>query len=188
MKELILASASPRRKELMSLAGWEYRVCPADVDERLPQGLPVEQSAEFLAKIKGQAVQADHPHAVVISADTIVVSQGEILGKPVDEADARRMLRALSGKTHEVHTGVAVFFPDKAPVTFTERTRVTFYPLTDEEIDAYVATREPMDKAGSYGIQGKGCVLVKEIAGDYYNVVGLPIARLTRLLKKEGLR
>lgn len=187
MKQLILASASPRRKELMTLAGWDYEVIPADVDESLPPDTPAEQAALILAKRKGAAVQAQYPQQVIVSADTVVLAQGEILGKPKDEADARRMLRSLSGKTHEVDTGVAVFFPGKEPVTFTERTQVVFYPLSEREIDQYIATNEPNDKAGAYGIQGKGCVLVQEIHGDYYNVMGLPIARLTRILKEGGL-
>lgn len=185
---MILASQSPRRIELMREAGYDVTVIPADIDEAALPGEDPFALVERLACAKAAAVAAAHgdPGEVVVAADTIVTLEGEILGKPRDAADARRMLRELSGRTHQVATGVCAMRaggPDVRAVRFTDITDVTFYELTDEQVGAYVASGEPMDKAGAYGIQGRrGRMLVRGIRGDFYNVVGLPIARLARAL------
>lgn len=181
---MILASQSPRRIELMREAGFDPRVIPADIDETARDGEGPFELVERLAKAKAQAVASSHAAGdeVVVAADTIVALEGTLLGKPADETDARRMLRALSGKTHQVATGVCIVRGARVE-SFVDITDVTFYPLGDEEIDGYVATGEPLDKAGAYGIQGKhGRMLVEKIDGDFYNVVGLPIAKVARAL------
>lgn len=181
MKKIILASASPRRKELLATAGVEFEVLVSDADETIPEGtLPVD-AAMLTAEKKALAVAGKCTGAVVIGADTIVVLDGRILGKPKDEADAKAMLRFLSGREHEVITGVCLTDGAKTK-KFAKVSKVRFYELTDEEIAAYVATNEPMDKAGAYGIQGRGCVLVESIEGDYFNIVGLPVAATVRAL------
>lgn len=183
MKKIILASASPRRKELLETAGISFEICVADVDESIPEGTPPDEAAKLTASKKAAAVSAIHPDAVVIGADTIVVADGKILGKPKDRADAENMLRMLSGKEHLVITGVCLSEGGNRTV-FEKISKVKFYELSDAEIKAYVATGEPMDKAGAYGIQGKGCVLVEGIEGDYFNIVGLPVAATVKELKK----
>ena len=180
---VVLASASPRRRELLHTAGVDFTVCVSDAKEHIPPGAPPHEAVMLLAKQKAQAVAKEHPDDLVIGADTVVVFDGEILGKQTDEADAARTLRMLSGRTHTVYTGVCLASSGNTE-TFFEQTQVTFYPLTDDEIAAYIATGEPMDKAGAYGIQGRGCTLVRGISGDYFNVVGLPVAALCRRLKK----
>ena len=180
--KLILASASPRRREILKNAGFEFEVKTSEADETLPDGISPEDAVELLAKLKNEAVRAESD-TTVISADTIVVCDGKILGKPKDEADAFDMLRTLSGREHFVYTGVCLRKGEKKTVFF-EKTAVYFYELCDSEISAYITTGEPMDKAGAYGIQGNGAVLVKKIDGDYLNVVGLPLARLVRELKE----
>lgn len=183
---MILASQSPRRIELMREAGFDTRVIPANIDETaLPDEGPFDL-VERLARAKAAAVAKEHAKEgePVVAADTIVALDGELLGKPTDEADARRMLHALSGKTHQVATGVCIVL-DGSAESFVDITDVTFYELTHDEIDAYVATGEPMDKAGAYGIQGQhGRMLVEKIDGDFYNVVGLPIAKVVRALSR----
>ncbi len=179
---LILASKSPRRQELLTLAGLEHICIPSDVEEIVPEGTLPEDLPALLALQKAEAVFSAHPSDTVLGSDTIVVSDGQILGKPKNEEDAFSMLRALSGKAHTVYTGAAILAHDRREV-FTSATEVVFYPLSDEEIRAYIATGEPMDKAGAYGIQGKGSLFVKEIRGDYYTVVGLPLAEVARRLK-----
>lgn len=183
MKRIILASASPRRKELLENADISFEIIVADVDETIPEGTAPCDAAKLTASKKAQAVSVLHPEAVVIGADTIVVADGKILGKPKNEADAKAMLRMLSGKEHLVITGVCLANGGNKTV-FEKTSKVRFYELSDEEIEAYVATKEPMDKAGAYGIQGKGCVLVESIDGDYFNIVGLPVAATVRELKK----
>lgn len=182
MKDLILASASPRRKELMALAGYTFEVITSDVEEKVDLSLKPHELVMSLARQKAAAVAAVHSDKTVIGADTVVVLEGKVLGKPKDSADATEMLHSLSGKTHEVFTGVCIAKNGREHCFF-ERTAVTFYPLEDELIAEYVAGGECNDKAGSYGIQGKGCVLVKGIEGDYFNVVGFPVARFCRELK-----
>ena len=178
---VILASASPRRKELLGYIVPRFEIIPADVDEILPKEIPAEKSAEFLAVKKAEHISAQHPESIVIGSDTVVIVDGEILGKPADEADAYRMLKKLSGKTHTVVTGVCISQGEKKK-SFSEATQVEFYPLSEEEIRDYIATGDPMDKAGAYGIQGEGCVLIKGIEGDFFTVMGLPAARLKREL------
>ncbi len=181
---LILASGSPRRKEILENAGYKFEIITADADETLPEKISPEEAVKFLAELKGDAVKKDNG-GVVISADTVVAFGEKILGKPKSEEDAKRMLKMLSGKIHSVYTGVCVQDEEKK-ITFAEKTDVKFYGLSEKEIDDYVLTGEPMDKAGAYGIQGKGAVLVEKIDGDYLNVVGLPLARLSRILKQFG--
>ena len=183
MNKIILASASPRRKELLETAGAKFEIIVADVDETVPEGTKPEDAAIMTAEKKAVAVAENHKDSIVIGADTIVVADGKILGKPADKADACRMLSMLSGVEHKVITGVCLARGDEK-ITFAQISKVKFYDLTAEEINAYVETGEPMDKAGAYGIQGKGCVLVEKIEGDYFNIVGLPVARLIKELSK----
>lgn len=182
MKNLILASASPRRRELLTQAGLEFLIDAADVDERIALTDPEEYVKE-LSRRKAEAVRKRHSEeaAVVLGADTVVVCDGAILGKPVDEKDAFRMLSILSGRAHDVFTGVTLLSEDDA-LSFAERTQVVMYDNSEELLRDYIATGEPFDKAGGYGIQGRGTVLVREIHGDYNNVVGLPVARVIRAL------
>lgn len=183
---LILASASPRRAEILRSAGWEFTVAAADVDETLLPGELPAVYVERLALAKARAVAANHPDRLVLGADTTVVVDDEILGKPEDAADARRMLRMLSDRRHQVLTGVALVRAgtvSEEHVTH-QTTDVVFATLSDAEIDGYVATGEPMDKAGAYAIQGLGALFIKEIRGDYWNVVGLPASLVYRLLAK----
>ncbi len=185
--DIILASASPRRRELLSLLIREFRVIPSEFDETLvPNGLAPAEHALYSAQMKARDVSANFPHSTVIGSDTIVVADEAILGKPIDTADAARMLRLLSGRTHFVYTGIAVI-SDGVERADTERTEVIFRELTDEMISRYVASGEPMDKAGAYAIQGKGSVLIKSVSGCYPNVVGLPLYKLSILLSEFGI-
>lgn len=179
MPKIILASASPRRKELMELAGYNFEVICADIVEVVPEEAMPQEVVMSLALQKAQAVAAEHKEAVVIGSDTVVALDGKILGKPHSEQEACEMLRSLSGRTHKVFTGVAIVCGGKVK-NFFDETDVEFYSLGDDEIKKYVATGEPTDKAGAYGIQGKGSVLVKRINGDFFSVMGLPIAKLYR--------
>lgn len=179
--KIILASASPRRRELLKYIAPEFEVIPADIDETLPGDVPAEKSAEYLAVQKAKHTAKQYPEATVIGSDTVVIIDDKILGKPADEADAARMLKMLSGRTHRVITGVSLARGERSD-SFSCVTRVTFYPLSDEEIRGYIATGEPADKAGAYGIQGYGSVLVRGIEGDFFNVMGLPVAALKRRL------
>ncbi|WP_455139592.1 Maf family protein [Thermophilibacter sp.] len=186
---MILASQSPRRRELLEAAGFELTVVPASIDETRRAGEKPVALVERLACEKAAAV-ADRLGSVsdgepVVAADTIVwTDDGAVLGKPADVADAARMLRALSGRAHHVSTGVCLVAPTGARRSFVETTDVTFWELTDAQMEAYVASGEPADKAGAYGIQGAGRMLVRGIRGDYENVVGLPVARLVRELSE----
>ena len=182
---MILASGSPRRQELIQLVTTQITIQTKDVIEVIDEGLSPQENVQNLAKLKAMAVAKEHPEELVIGADTVVCFNGEIMGKPKSEEDAKRMLRTLSGKTHEVCTGVALIKKeDKLVETFVETTYVTMKDLTDEEIEYYVRTGEVMDKAGSYAIQGKGALYVSRIEGDYYNVVGLPVHRLYERLRQ----
>jgi len=176
LPKLILASRSPRRAEILSVVDWPFEVVVAGVDETLrPNEHPLEY-VQRLALAKAQAVAANLEQGLVLGADTTVVIEDQILGQPTDEDDARRMLKLLSGKWHEVLTGVALVRVGVGERRVDhELTRVRFAELRNEEIEWYVATREPMDKAGAYGVQGKAALFIKEIAGDYFNVMGLPI-------------
>ena len=184
---VILASQSPRRRELLTLVGIAHEVRPADIDESvMPDEAPVPH-CERLARAKAHVLATQHPEAVVIAADTIVVLDGDILGKPRDAADARATLVRLSGRTHTVYTAMAVA-RDGRTESAVEEVQVTFRTLTAEEVAEYVATREPMDKAGAYGIQGFGATIVERIEGDYFSVMGLGLRRLVALLARVGLR
>ncbi len=179
---IILASKSPRRKELLGQMGLTFSVCVADIEEYMDASVPVAEAVGNLSRRKAMAVCCGRED-VVIAADTVVVIDGEVLGKPHTEEDAKGMLRRLSGRTHEVMTGVTVRNESHAE-TFTEITKVTFRNLSDGEIAAYVKTGDPMDKAGSYGVQGKAGMFVCSLEGDYFNVMGLPICTLSRVLRR----
>ncbi len=183
MNKNILASASPRRRELMSLAGIDFTVKTAPTDETVEEHLSPEQTVMALARRKALAVAADEPDKTIIGADTVVEIDGKILGKPADYEEAFGMLSLLSGRSHNVFTGVCIVSGGKETV-FSEKTEVTFYKLSQAEIDDYIKTGDCFDKAGAYGIQSRGCTLVEKINGDYFNVVGLPIAKLFRELGK----
>ena len=185
--DIVLASGSPRRKELLTQMGLTFRVVVSDVNEGIDKDMPPEDQVYFLSQRKAGAVAELVPtDALVIAADTIVAFEGEVMGKPHSQEEAVQMLSLLSGKTHEVYTGFTVRLGEKT-VTQVERTLVTFRDLTQGEIAAYVATGEPMDKAGAYGIQGLGSMLVSGIQGDYFNVMGLPVCRLGLVLNEFGV-
>lgn len=187
MQHLILASSSPRRKELLTNLGITFDVSASTIEEIIDPSHTPEEVVVSLAAQKAHDVAKNYPDSIVVGADTIVVKDQRILGKPKDEEDAFQMLSTLSGTTHHVLTGVALV---KAGVvtSFYVDTEVTFWPLTHEEIEQYIQSKEPLDKAGSYGIQGLGAVFVKEIKGDYFSVVGLPVSTLIRELKKLGFK
>lgn len=191
MKKIILASASPRRRELLEQIGAVFEVCPAIGEEKITKTEPGE-AAEELSRGKCREVfQSLEDDVTVIGADTIVVLDGKILGKPGSADEAVQMLSSLRGRSHQVFTGVTVMSREgekTQTVTFHESTQVSFYPMSDKEIEEYVSDGEPMDKAGAYGIQGKGAVFIREIRGDYNNVVGLPVARLYQELKNMGIQ
>lgn len=182
MPKLILASQSPRRKELLKHLRVPFDIKTSDIEEKIEANKSPEEVVQSLAFQKAAPVSAQHKSAYTIGADTVVVYNDTILGKPKTFEQAFHMLQMLSGKTHRVLTGVSIHHEGNH-VQFFEQTEVTFYDLTDEEIKAYIETNEPFDKAGAYGIQGYGSLFVKEIKGDYFNVVGLPIAALYRQLK-----
>jgi len=184
---VILASQSPRRRELLSLVGIPHAVRPADIDERYLPGEVPSAHCERLAREKAAVIARAEPDAVVIGSDTIVVVDGDVLGKPRDEAHAAEMLRRISGRSHTVMTAVAVQWRG-AERSAVEQVEVTFGALDDARIAAYIATREPMDKAGAYGIQGFGATIVERVDGDYFSVMGLPLFRLVQLLGELGLR
>ena len=182
---LVLASASPRRRELLDSLGLRYDVVPVEVDER---PFPDEEPELYVERVaRAKALAAGVSDAVVLAADTAVAVGGRLLGKPAHPAEARSMLRRLSGVTHEVVTGVAVFAPGIEEVSAVERTLVRILELTDDEIAAYVATGEPMDKAGAYALQGLGAVFVEWVDGSPSNVVGLPLHVVARLLRQAGI-
>ncbi|MBD5134248.1 MAG: septum formation inhibitor Maf [Clostridiales bacterium] len=186
--EIILASKSPRRKELLRQVGIEdFKISAPNVDESVEAGLSPAETVEQLSLRKARAAaKKAGPGDLIIAADTVVALDGKVLGKPRDEADAFAMLSALSGREHHVYTGVTVLRGEEA-VTRHEETAVTFRDIGPDEIRGYIATGEPMDKAGSYGIQGVGALLVSGIRGDYCNVMGLPVFRLGRILKEFGI-
>ena len=178
---LILASGSPRRRELLSLYTTDFTVCASDFDESTVTADTPAQLVEKLARGKCLAVAAQHPGTVVLGCDTVVDVNGEVFGKPHSVEDAKRMLRALSGATHAVHTGVYVS-DGKRTESFVDSCRVTFFPLSEEEIDFYASTQEPYDKAGAYAIQGRAALWLDRIEGDYYTIMGLPLSRTVQLL------
>lgn len=177
----ILASASPRRKELLSLITTDFKIVPSGEEETVPNNIPPEKQPEYLARLKALSVSRNYPEYTVIGADTSVIADGKILGKPKNRSEARDMITALSGSTHKVITGCAIV-KNGICRSFSKETLVEFYALDECEIEEYISTDEPYDKAGAYGIQGRGALLVKGIKGDYFNVVGLPVAALKREL------
>lgn len=185
--DIVLASQSPRRKELLTQMGLSYRVHAVDIDEHMERKLTPGSLVEAISREKANACAAlEGPEPLIIAADTVVAKGNTVLGKPRDEEDARRMLRLLSGTRHDVYTGYTI---RRGEQIYTDRkvTFVSFRMLTDEEIDAYIATGEPMDKAGAYGIQGFGALLVAAIKGDYFNVMGLPVCALGLHLREFGI-
>ena len=185
--EVILASQSPRRRELLSLVGIAHAVQPADIDETQWPGEDPRAHCERLAREKVAVVAEREPNALIIGSDTIVILDGDVLGKPSDEVEARATLARLSGRSHTVMTAVAVRWRGQER-SAVEEVSVTFHALSPEQIAAYVATREPMDKAGAYGIQGYGATIVERVDGDYFAVMGLPLQRVVRLMAELGVR
>jgi septum formation protein len=187
-RTLILASASPRRKELLEKIGLEFTVDPGDYAEDLSADINPVGLAEILSLGKAMAVAKRYPDAIIIAADTFGVSGGKIIGKPHNPQEAREILKRLSGKSHRVITGFTVFdVPNNQKVTRSVETRVYMKKLSSEEIENYVQSGEPLDKAGAYAIQGLGAVIIEKIVGDYYNVMGLPLNALTETLKEFGI-
>ena len=188
MTKIVLASGSPRRQELLARIGiTDFDIRVPEAEESYPAGLTPQQIVEYISREKADAaIRLCAPDEIVITADTMVFLDEARLGKPADEADALRMLTALQGRRHTVCTGVTVRQGDRS-VTETETTEVYFRPASREELLGYIATGEPMDKAGAYGIQGKGSLLVEKINGDYFNVMGLPVLRLSRMLEQFGV-
>ena len=184
--ELILASASPRRKELLEKIGLPFTVQPAKGEERITQKSPAAVVMELSRQKAEEIAAAQTEDCIIIGADTVVAKGEKIMGKPKDAADAKHMLRSIADDCHQVYTGVTLIRTGAHPqsVTFQEKTDVFLYPISDAELDAYIASGDPMDKAGAYGIQGDFAIYVKRIAGDYYNVVGLPIGRVYQELKR----
>jgi septum formation protein len=188
--KLILASASPRRKELLGLIGLnDFEIIPADSEADFPSQLPIEQAVEYIALKKAEAVSEKASkaaeNAIILAADTLVWLEGRVLGKPADEAEAAQMLKALSGKKHTVYTGMALI-KGKTVIKSHAVTDVWFREMTDREIDTYVKTGEPLDKAGAYGAQGLASMFISRIDGEYYNVVGLPLCTLGTMFKSLG--
>ena len=188
MAKIVLASQSPRRQELLRNIGiTDFDIRVPEADESYPAGLTAQQTVEYISRVKGEAAaKLCTPDEIVITADTMVFLDDRRLGKPTDEADALRMLTALQGRRHTVCTGVTVRQGDRS-ITEVETTEVFFRPATESELRAYIATGEPMDKAGSYGIQALGALLVEKIHGDYFNVMGMPVLRLSRMLQQFGI-
>ena len=182
--KLILASKSPRRVEILHNIGAEFEIIPANTDESVEDGTPVSDAVMEISKRKALCVLENHKDAFIISADTVVTTDGEIIGKPKDKNHAFRILKSLSGKSHTVLTGFTLCTKDKVYCSYVS-TEVDFKELTDDEIYRYIESGEPMDKAGAYGIQEKGSVFVTGIRGDYFNVMGLPVCKITELAKKE---
>jgi septum formation protein len=189
MKTIILASASPRRKELLEKLGLRFEVDPSNYEEDIPSGLEPHELAQKISLEKAKVVASKHQNAIVIAADTFIVFGGRILGKPYTEKEAQKMLKAISGKSHSVITGFSII--DSATnktLSQSVETKVYIRRLTSEEINAYVKSKEPLDKAGAYAIQGLGAVFVEKIEGDYFNVIGLPLSALTEALKEFGIK
>lgn len=190
MKKIILASASPRRRELLDRIGVEFEVIASGAEETITDTCPARVVEELSCCKARDVFERTQGDVLVLGADTVVALGGSIFGKPADRDDAVKMLKSLQGNVHQVYTGVTVLVRDGEKVqekSFHEKTEVTFYPMTEEEIQSYVDTGEPMDKAGAYGIQGEAVVFVKKIDGDYNNVVGFPLARVYQELKAMGI-
>ncbi len=188
MKKIILASSSPRRKELLQLIQLPFIVHPSEVDEHIEEPLAPDKMVEELALRKAMDIAKNYHEGIVIGADTIVVLDNEILGKPKNQADAYGMLSRLQGRAHEVYSGIAIIDAATLYKKVThQKTKVFMKPLTEDEINYYIETKEPMDKAGSYGIQGIGAMIIEGIEGDYFNVVGLPVSLLAQELHHFGI-
>jgi septum formation protein len=184
LREIILASASPRRKELLAGLGVEFEVIPSNVDEVYSADMPLENVPEYLAELKADSLSEKYPEQIIVSADTVVILENEILGKPIDIDDAIQMIKKLSGKKHEVITGVCII-AGKEKHLFSDRTEVYFKTLKDSEIAYYVHQYKPMDKAGAYGVQEWiGYVAVEKIVGSFYNVMGLPVNKVYSILNQ----
>ena len=181
LPKLVLASGSPRRAEIMRSVGWDFEKDVPDIDESERAGEPPEDYVQRLAKEKAELIASRHPGEIVLGADTTVVINGEIIGKPVDEEDARRMVRMLSGNWHEVLTGVALVSSGSTDVGL-QRTRVKFASMTDGEVEFLVKRGDPLDKAGAYAVQAQAALFIESIQGDYWNVVGLPISLVYRMI------
>jgi len=189
MKKIILASASPRRRELLALTGLKFSVDSGDYQEDMSTPLDPHRLGRFLSLEKARSVATRHRDALIIAADTFIVFRGGLLGKPHTDREAKRMLLMLSGKRHSVITGFTILDTASGKrLSRSVETRVFFRNLTEKEIDAYVRSGEPLDKAGAYAIQGLGSVVVRKIEGDYFNVIGLPLNALAESLKKFGIR
>jgi len=188
IRTIILASASPRRKEILEKTGLEFRVDESRCKEKIDTGLKPHDLAKFLSREKAREVARRYANALVIAADTIVVLRGRIFGKPCDREQAKEMLRVFSGKTHSVITGFTIIdTASNKELSGSKSSKVFFKRLSAEEIEAYIRSGEPLDKAGAYGIQGLGAVLIKRIEGDFFNVMGLPLNALAESLKKFGV-
>ena len=185
LPKLVLASGSPRRSEIMNSVGWEFTKDVPDIDESERDGENAETYVQRLAKEKAEAVTASHPGEIVLAADTTVVLDGRIIGKPTDLLDARRMLEMLAGNWHEVLTGIAVMTNGTSKVGM-QRTRVKFAPMNDAELDFLVALGDPLDKAGAYAVQAQAALFIEGIEGDYWNVVGLPISLVYEMVRDVG--
>ena len=183
LPKLVLASGSPRRAEIMNSVGWEFTKDVPDIDESEREGEPADAYVQRLAREKADAVAGSHPNKIVLAADTTVVIDDQIIGKPIDSADARRMLSMLSGNWHEVLTGIAVTHNGGTEVGL-QRTRVKFAPMTDAEVNFLVAKGDPLDKAGAYAVQAQAALFIEGIEGDYWNVVGLPISLVYEMVRK----
>lgn len=187
-KPIILASASPRRRELLALVGLKFIVDAGEYEEDMNTDLSPPELARFLSRKKAEDVAGRHKNAIIIAADTFIVFQGALMVKPRDEEEARAMLKKLNGKTHSVITGYTIIDTEsRRRLSRVIETRVSFKRLTMQEIDAYVRSKEPLDKAGAYAIQGLGSVIVRKIEGDYFNVIGLPLSSLADSLKRFGV-
>ncbi len=184
--EIILASESLRRKELMEMMGFHFRVVVSNIDETVDSDLPVHEYVRALARRKAESVATVYPDACVIGCDTVVFLDGRIMGKPHTAKRAAEYLRALQGRTHAVYSGIAVVAEGRCDVRF-DRTEVTFAPMSEKEIKWYVSVGNPFDKAGAYGIQGPAGLFVEKIDGNYFNVVGLPVPLLYKMLKENGI-
>ena len=184
-EKLLLASGSPRRAEILRAVGWSFEALATNIDETMRVGETAEDAVQRLALGKAEAAAKLNPGALVLGADTTVVVDSQILEKPRDNGDARRMLRLLSGRWHDVLTGVALVRNDRRAVAY-ERTKVRFCSMSDEEIDWYVQSGEPMDKAGAYAVQGRASLFIEEIRGDYWNIVGLPVRLVYKLVNERS--
>jgi septum formation protein len=188
MKNIILASASPRRKELLEKIGLKFDVEPSDYEEDISPGIEPHKLAKSLSLKKAELVAKNYENALVIAADTFIVINDEVLGKPLTENEARRMLRTINGRQHSVITGFTIIDTGNSKaITRSLETKVHIKKLTSKEIDSYVESKEPLDKAGAYAIQGLGSVIVEKIEGDYFNVIGLPLSAVVESLKEFGV-